>query len=303
MSWVSKFFQNRAWLGITQYNSTTGLFYVNGTAVTGVSSYTWAQFIDAAFDLTVARHIVVSDKHSSTTGYGGSLWYVDPTAPVGYKRQLRSSPIRATWATRLDAATYPGIRHYFTDIGDNGSYWFSNGTRFKIDGGGSCVLKGLTDQALASAYVEQIMATITLPTDATKNCMQNGDYITIKQVLTKTGSADNLGRIWRMGNVSTTSAAVAFSASPSVGSLVLAERLEIKRLSATSVRIVGSTSGNTAYGGNIAASLLADKTGLDNMDTSSAYYFLSCFKLISVGGTDTNPKMTDFEISLTTAGV
>lgn len=128
MSWVGKFFQNRGWLGITQYNSTTGLFYVNGTAVTGVSSYTWAQFTDAGFDLTVARHVVVTDMHSSHAGYGGSLWYVDPTAAAGYKRQLRSGGIVTTWANRPAVASYPGIVIKVSDY--KYASYYSDGTNY-----------------------------------------------------------------------------------------------------------------------------------------------------------------------------
>ena len=301
MSWVGKFFQNRGWLGITQYNSTTGLFYVNGTAVTGVSSYTWAQFTDAGFDLTVARHVVVTDKHSSTNGFGGSLWYVDPTATSGNKRQLRSAPIRATWATRLDAATYPGLRHYFTDIGIDGSIWYSNGTRYKIYGSGSCVLKIDADIAIASSTTEVITTSVSIPTDGTKSCFQNGDRIRFFSQVSKTGTANQLAKQIRMGSVNTTGAASLYNATPSAANIVMSDRTEIRRMSATSVRMVGQINNSYQLVGGSAVALVNDKTGLDNIDTSATYYLN--FGLALFGGTaDTAVTHNDMFCELVTCG-
>ena len=107
-----------------------GNFYDSaGNIISGVASYTWAQFTAGDFDLTDARHIVVTDKHSSIAGYGGSLWYIDPSAPVEYKRQLRSECIVTTWANRPAAASYPGIVIKVSDY--MYAEYYSDGTNYR----------------------------------------------------------------------------------------------------------------------------------------------------------------------------
>lgn len=100
----------------------------NGSVITGMSTYTWADFIAGGFDLTVARHVVVSDLHSSRAGYGGSLWYIDPTAVVGAKRQLRSAGIVTTWANRPAVASYKGLVIQVSDY--NYASYYSDGTNY-----------------------------------------------------------------------------------------------------------------------------------------------------------------------------
>lgn len=111
------------------YDPTTGIITdANGNVVSGVAAYAWADFTAGGFDLTVARHITVTDKHSSISGYGGSLWYIDPSAPVGYKRQLRSECIVTTWANRPAAASYPGIVIKVSDL--RYSEYYSDGANY-----------------------------------------------------------------------------------------------------------------------------------------------------------------------------
>ena len=78
-SFSDGFFEDRGWLGLVQYDSTNGL-NVAGTSVS-YESATYAQFVDAGFDLTTARHVIVTDKHSSTNSSDacGSLWWIEPT--------------------------------------------------------------------------------------------------------------------------------------------------------------------------------------------------------------------------------
>ena len=255
------------------YDHTTGIITdANGNIVSGVVASTWADFTGGSFDLTVARHVHVTDKHSSITGYGGSLWYIDPTAPVGYKRQLVSGPIVCTWATRLDAATYPGVRHYITDIGVRGSDWVSNGTRYILYGDRPCILKTITDLSIASTLTEAIITSVPILTDATKSCWQNGDRIRFFSQVDKPTANNVLRRTFRMGNVNTTSAALLQAVAPANTNLIICDRVELRRQSATSVRMVGQLSGNYQFIGNSSTAYQADITGLDNMDTSANYY-------------------------------
>ena len=55
------------------YDPITGILTdASGNVISGVASYTWADFTAGGFDLTAARHINVTDKHSSISG----VWWV-----------------------------------------------------------------------------------------------------------------------------------------------------------------------------------------------------------------------------------
>lgn len=101
----------------------------DGNIITGLASYTWAQFIAGGFDLTVARHVVVTDTHSSISGYGGSLWYIDPSAPVGSKRVCRSGGIVTTWAARPTVSDFNGLDILLSDY--NYARYRSDGSNYK----------------------------------------------------------------------------------------------------------------------------------------------------------------------------
>ena len=120
-------------LGAVQY--VNGSFVVNGQTITGMSSYTWAEFIDSGFDLTVARHVKVTDRHSCFNGVStpGSLWWIDPTAVTARKRNLVSGPIYSnTFANVLSnypAATWPGLQVYPDDLNN---VLYNDATDYKL---------------------------------------------------------------------------------------------------------------------------------------------------------------------------
>lgn len=109
------------------FGTITGFVDADGNVQTGLTAYTWSDFTAGGFDLTVARHVVVTDKHSSISGKGGSLWYIDPTGTSGSKRICRD-PIVTTWATRPAAASYVGLEILVSDY--NYSKYRSNGTDY-----------------------------------------------------------------------------------------------------------------------------------------------------------------------------
>lgn len=127
--WIGKFFENRGWLGLVQYSSTNGL-NVAGTRI-DYETVTYAQFTAGDFDLTTARHVVVSDRHSTrdASDLCSSLWWVEPTNATGYKRVLRSPPIYcATSAALPSASTFKNGRAYQADLGPEGCDMRSDGT-------------------------------------------------------------------------------------------------------------------------------------------------------------------------------
>ena len=127
--WIGKFFENRGWLGLVQYSSTNGL-NVAGTRI-DYETVTYAQFTAGGFDLNTARHVVVSDRHSTrdASDLCGSLWWIEPTNATGYKRVLRSPPIYcATSANLPSASTFKNGRAYQADLGPEGCDMRSDGT-------------------------------------------------------------------------------------------------------------------------------------------------------------------------------
>jgi len=96
-----------------------------------IESVTLAQFIHANFDLTTARHVFVSDLHSTRDASDecGSLWWIAPANATGYKRVLRSPPIYcATSAALPSASTFKNGRAYQADLGPEGCDMLSDGT-------------------------------------------------------------------------------------------------------------------------------------------------------------------------------
>lgn len=110
-SWSQDFYRNPQ-LHIVQYDPASQALFDGGVTISGLASYTLAQFQNAAFDLSIARFVHISDVHSNSSGYGGSLWRVDPLATT-QKRILHSDAVcYASLAAAIAAfppASYPGL--------------------------------------------------------------------------------------------------------------------------------------------------------------------------------------------------
>lgn len=135
--------------GSVTYDPATGIWYNNGVAVDSVASYTWAQFIDASFNLTVARYVHISDRHSTTDGTStpGSLWRIDPSATAIRKRNLVSGPIYySTYADAIadvPAASWPTMSIVCADVGSSRIILTSNASRYSPRSGYACLFKGV----------------------------------------------------------------------------------------------------------------------------------------------------------------
>lgn len=146
-SWYEGFLEEGPLAGLIQY--VNGSMNVNGVLIGGVASYTWVQFNDPSFDLTVDRYVHIVDRHSTMDGVStpGSLWRIDPTATDIRKRNLVSGPIwYATFsAAILDVpiANWPNHRIVTADTGKN--ELFNNGTRYAFK------QKGLVQMAASIA--------------------------------------------------------------------------------------------------------------------------------------------------------
>lgn len=121
----------------------TGFLGPDGSYISSPASYTWAQFTDAGFDLTTARFVYVSDKHSTrdASATPGSLWRIVPTASANYKRQLVSEALYiSTRASVPSVSSYPGIRVFIADEGYGGMEYVSDGTYWRLCPTGEAIL-------------------------------------------------------------------------------------------------------------------------------------------------------------------
>lgn len=160
MDWLDGFFDN-AFLKIVRQNTAGDLTNSFGAVISGVGSVTWTQFTDAGFDLTTARFVHVSDKHSSrdASATPGSLWRIVPTASANYKRQLVSDALYISTRASVPAvASYPGVRVY---IADEGVEYRSDGTYWRTHPSGQAILH---TSAVQSAVAIQPAATFTSAT-------------------------------------------------------------------------------------------------------------------------------------------
>lgn len=111
-------------------NGNVDSFYFRGSRISAIPSYTLAQFQAGGFDLTVARHVLISDVYSDTDS-SPSLWYIAPTAST-QKRKLRDKYVvystLALLVADFPAASYPGLCALITGL--NNVVVRSNGTRY-----------------------------------------------------------------------------------------------------------------------------------------------------------------------------
>lgn len=144
-SWYEGFIEEGPLASIVQ--SSNGQLVVNGTVITGLASYTAAEFISGSFDLTVARHVKVIDWHSANNGTStpGSLWWIDPTAVTARKRQLVSGPIwNSSYASLLStfpAASWPGMQARAADVGKGTVILEERSGRYVAQGGQGFLLQ------------------------------------------------------------------------------------------------------------------------------------------------------------------
>lgn len=196
--------------GNVRYNSSTGDLSVNGTIISGMASHTWAQFIDINFDLSTARYIRVSDRHSTrdASATPGSIWYIDPSASTeSRKRQLFSEPIYyATAAAAPDPASYPGLRCHFANFGVGGSDWVSNGTIYRPLLPNLVVYMSTAGHTHGATFTtEEVAHQLAIPRAINNvSLWQPGDIITINEYMCyKTGNADTYNIAMRVGSAGT----------------------------------------------------------------------------------------------------
>jgi len=180
------------------YDPTTDIITdANGNVISGVASYTWAQFTDAGFDTSITRYVHVSDRHSTADGTStpGSLWRIDPTVTSVRKRNLMSGPIYyATFAlavAEVPAASWPNHRIWVgTGCGLGGAELISNGTRYAHKQKGRVLMAASTapiasDWFSGTGSISGAGTTLTI-TAVTSGVLAVGDIVNGAGVLANT---------------------------------------------------------------------------------------------------------------------
>jgi hypothetical protein len=189
MAWLDGFLENRGWLGIVQYSTTTGALQSGGENSTGTSSVTIAQFLVLDPTDYIGATLLVEDIPAAHSSYNG-VEVAANAAGTGWIWKQTPSFTRTTVPT---AAVAEGWIIFVSDVGVRGSYWYSNGTRYTL-AQDSVVLSSISaDIALTGMPTTPTVANqITIPLMDGQSIWGTGDILEINQVAEKTGAADIL---------------------------------------------------------------------------------------------------------------
>lgn len=191
--------------GVT-YNSTTGALEVAGTIITGTTSYTLAQFLLLDPANYIGYTINISDiptAHSSSNG----VYVRANDAGTGWIFLQIPSFTTANLPTIAQASGWGRIFH--SQLGVNGGYIYSNGTRFRLDS--TVVFENITsDIALSpgNPTVYTVAKQTTLPLLNGKNIWGNGDVLEVFANVKKTPSGVGVDVMSQAIHIGTTPLAV-----------------------------------------------------------------------------------------------
>ena len=265
-----------------------GNFYdSSGNLISGVASYTWAQFTAAEFDTSIARYVHVSDRHSTTDGTStpGSLWRIDPSAASERKRNLMSGPIYfATLVSAPSPSSYPTLQIYPDDVK---APLKSNGTSYRAISRSPIVLGNVYNVAKAATKTdEESILSFSIPIDAGgKSLLQTGDQIIVDYHIGKTGVAQTFTRVFRLGTSASvlTNTILDTYTTGAAASIGVDDRTAFRVLSATSIKREGPSGSQTFPGVN--STVRNSAVTVTSLD-SALSYFSASFMLVS-GTADT----------------
>ena len=280
----------------------TGFVDADGNVVTGLTSYTWTQFTGGSFDLTVARYVHVSDKHSTqdATSAPGSLWWIDPSAASARKRQLVSGPLyHATLAACPDPSAWPSLEVFPANIV---SPLRSDGTVYRPIHPYILLVNNLSALTRAKGSSPDITtewqpSPIRLYRDVNnKSIWRDGDYIEIRHAwCEKTGTTDTPTQKIRIGTSNAITDTEILSITTTAGNYVRAIRLmEIARVDSTHVKIRGASS-STFNQGPLALAGASSVTVSDMDSTSDSYFNIGMY---NSGLSDTALILREYEVRL-----
>lgn len=266
--WIGKFFENRGWLGLVQYNSTSGI-NVGGEQIPGVASYTKAQTADVSFDDS-ARHILMSDV--AVDQYGGTaLFYCDPTRTTQELVQPKPWVYQSTYAnllTNFPAASWPGQMATVGDV--SGVVLISNGTRYVPLNGVAC----LVQKTFGTLTTPTLTATGSGTFDFTSglgnlsfpiNLFDTGDLLTLRGRVFKSGTGGTVPVDISLGTAGTSTDATIYNCTIPNTSGAIANILSDIVIGSDTIL---SSNLSVAFGGNGVTGGAADGTTNFNVEST-----------------------------------
>lgn len=204
----------------------------------------------------------------TTMGVVGDLKFRHP------KTGAMSSALTATTSAQgianlPDPASINTSTHvYLSGVGVGGSYWYSDGTRWRPTS--RVVLGRIT---APSNGVAQTAAQLLAETRIQAGVLQNGDMLHIYNVIGKSGTSDSVQRSIKIG--ATTGAIngtllIGANTAPGGTSRSYGEELYLQRESSTSLRVKGNGSLSLPFAG-ASTSPAATPITVANMDSQDVY--------------------------------
>jgi len=304
-SWFEGFLEEGPLASLVQWFN--GALYINGVKITAFDEYSWTQFTGKNATDYVNSVVLITDRYSDLGSRAGVLVMGSTTG----KWSMISEYMVTPWAGRPSDASYPGFRYLVTDFGLRPSRWTvsddATPANNKCFADQSFIIGVGRDIALPAAFTsENVMKYLAIPStgSAGGSAFKDGDVIRIVEAVEKTGGANTMILVTRAGVNHTTADTAILTISTGVSALSWGRKIEIERLSSTSLRIQAQPNNITAgsYSGSSTAAFITDATGLADIDTSGdTYYIDSGFHLN--GTTDTSPSMKNWRAEFLPCGV
>jgi len=173
---------------------------------------------------------------------------------------LPSGIATLTWAElfALNAASYnPGQIFHVTDVGVGGSYWYSNGVRWRAVNGALWLLNLASDVAHDGTTSQLKMAELPLPA----GLIQQGDMLEVHATSDANAGGSTATFTHRLGTAGTTADAQLFQFSQPAGSAVQGSaNKRMRRTSATTLRLLDAANAGGLGTGSGVTSTLASVT-------------------------------------------
>lgn len=181
------------------------------------------------------------------------------------------------WANKPAATAVPGATIYVTNFGASGggSYWYSDGVRWRASGNCVRVYSSIAPAATSSGTEQVLHQSSLIPADG----IQNGDTIRIKFSGQKSAGVATETMSLRIGTTSgsgATADSLAYSFSqPSGASTTIATQQDVMRASATVIRPLNIST--AAPWQQTTLAYPSDSSALANSLATVAQYLSVCF--------------------------
>ena len=190
------------------------------------------------------------------------------------------------WASRPTLGSTIKGAFFATDVG-GGNFFYWNGVRWKVVNG-SCILDSIdtANVGTATASEQQLNASHAL---IPAGVIGGNDRLRITGGFSKSGATDTVILRVRIGSAGTTADPIVATINLAAATLSAGFYLQLKRASATSIRLQGSANTLLSYGSESTSAYAAAVT-IPNMDTTGLYISVTA----QMSGTTDIPTLQDY---------